>query len=53
MFECFNCGKRAVIWQADFSFADYGEEGDGVIHECHCYNCGSDITYRCPNKKEE
>ena len=45
MYECFHCGERAVIWDNDFSFEDYGYDGDGIIHECHCINCGADITY--------
>lgn len=48
MYECFHCGFKSVIWLADFSFEDYGEEGKGIIHECHCANCGADITYRIP-----
>ena len=53
MYECFNCGHRSVIWDADFDFADYGLDGDGVIHECHCANCGARITYEVPANKEE
>lgn len=45
MYECFNCFARAVIWDADFDYSDYGLEGEGVIHECHCANCGARITY--------
>lgn len=49
MYECFHCGMRKVIWDGDFDFSDYGEEGKGIIHECHCENCGARITYRVPN----
>ena len=45
MYECFHCGARAVIWDADFDFEDYGYEGNGIIHECHCTHCGAQITY--------
>jgi len=45
MYECFHCLSRSVIWDADFDFEDYGEEGEGIIHECHCANCGARITY--------
>ena len=48
MYECFHCGEKSVIWQSDFSFEDYGEEGEGIIHECMCTNCGALITYRIP-----
>lgn len=46
MYECFHCGERAVIWDSDFSFEDCGYDGDGIIHFCHCTNCGADIEYR-------
>ena len=31
MYECFHCGHRAVIWDCDFSYEDYGYEGDGIV----------------------
>lgn len=46
MYECFHCGSYSVVWDGDFSFEDYGEDGEGIIHECHCENCGARITYR-------
>ena len=45
MYECFHCCAKAVVWQADFSFEDYGMEGEGIIHVCKCANCGADIEY--------
>lgn len=45
MYECFHCLQRAVVWQNDFSFEDYGLEGEGIVHVCHCANCGADIEY--------
>lgn len=45
MYECFHCGAKAVIWDADFDFEDYGYEGTGIVQECHCTNCGARITY--------
>ena len=53
MYECFHCGNKAVIWDADFNFSDCGEEGEGIVHECHCENCGARITYKIPIGKEE
>lgn len=38
MYECFNCGERTVSWDSDFSFDDYGLEGDGIVHVLHCNN---------------
>ena len=53
MYECFHCGMKAVIWDSDFNFEDYCEEGEGVIHVCHCTNCGAEITYKVPIPDEE
>lgn len=46
MYECFHCGKKAVIWEADFSAEEYGYDDDGIVHCCHCTNCGAEIEYR-------
>ena len=53
MYQCFHCGANAVCWDSDFDFADYCEEGEGIIHECHCCNCGAEITYRIRLDDEE
>ena len=45
MYECFHCGARAVIWDSDFSFEDFGLEEDGIVHICHCTSCGAEIEY--------
>lgn len=44
-YECFHCGSHSVYWGADFDFDDYGLEGEGIVHTCHCANCGADIEY--------
>ncbi len=48
MYECFHCGCRSVIWDADFDFEDFGLEGDGIVQVCHCTNCRARITYEIP-----
>lgn len=57
MYECFHCGMKAFIWSGDIDFSDYGLDGNGIIHDCHCTNCGAHITYECPldggEEKEE
>ena len=53
MYECFNCGAKAVIWGADFDPSDYGYEWKGVIHHCHCSNCGADIEYFVKFEEDE
>lgn len=45
MYECFHCGNKTVVWDNDFSYEDYGLEGDGLVHVCHCGNCGARIEY--------
>ena len=53
MYECFHCGHRTVIWDADFDPEDYGIDGVGVVHECHCESCGAEITYVVLWEQEE
>ena len=45
-YQCFHCGAYAVYWSGDFDFSDYCLEGEGIIHECRCSNCGAEITYK-------
>lgn len=53
MYECFHCGHRAVVWESDFDFDDFGYEGEGIVHICHCAHCGADIEYRVPIPEAE
>ena len=53
MYECFNCGCRSVIWDNDFMFDECGYEGYGIVHFCHCQNCGAEIEYRVPMEEDE
>lgn len=46
MWQCIHCGEMAVGWDADFSFEDCGYMGDGIVHMCHCRNCGAEIECR-------
>jgi transcription elongation factor Elf1 len=48
MYECFHCGARAVIWDCDYDFEDFGYEGEGIVHILHCSNCGAEIEYDIP-----
>lgn len=48
MFECFHCLQRSVVWQSDFSFEDYGMDGEGIVHVLSCGNCGAMIEYFVP-----
>ena len=55
MFECFHCGERTVVRDGDFTFFDYGIEGDGVVKNYHCESCGAEIEYfiSCEEKNYE
>lgn len=53
MYECFHCLQKSVIWDCDYDFEDYGLEGEGIVHICHCANCGAEIEYYVPLNKVE
>ena len=53
IYECFHCLHRSVIWQSDFTFEDYGYEGEGIVQNLICSNCGAEIEYRVPFDNEE
>ena len=53
MYECFHCLSNSVCWSSDYDFEDFGLDGDGIIHICHCSNCGAEIEYRISINQEE
>ena len=40
--SCPACGGK-LVWQSDFTFEDYGYEGDGIVSVYQCITCGADI----------
>lgn len=52
MYQCFHCLQYTVIWDNDFSFEDFGYEGEGIVQVCHCANCGAEIEYRLSYDEE-
>lgn len=40
MTMCWFCGAK-MIWGSDFSFEDYGIEGEGIVAILHCPNCNA------------
>lgn len=38
--NCWFCGGK-LIWNADFSFEDYGFEGEGIVAVLVCSECGA------------
>lgn len=53
MYECFHCGMLTVKWDNDFSYEDFGLEGEGIVHCCHCANCNAEITYYVPCEEDD
>ena len=53
MYQCFHCLSESVIWDSDFTFEDFGYEGQGLVQICHCCNCGAEIEYRVAFPDEE
>lgn len=37
---CWYCGHE-MIWGGDFTFEDYGIEGEGIVANLSCPNCGA------------
>lgn len=52
MHKCFHCGGD-VIWQNDFSFEDFGYEGEGLVHILRCSKCEAEIEYRIADEEED
>lgn len=52
MYECFHCGNKTVVWDSDFSFEDMCCDGNGIVHVCHCTNCGAEIYYKIPLEED-
>lgn len=42
--RCWFCGGD-MFWQCDFSFDDYGLEGEGIIATLLCSNCGATADF--------
>lgn len=53
MFECFHCGEQTVIWDSDYSYEEWGLEGEGIVQVLHCTNCGAEITYYISDESNE
>ena len=51
--KCFHCQGENVTWDNDFSFEDYGCEGEGIVHVLHCPDCGAEIEYYVEGRGEQ
>lgn len=52
MADCFHCGA-GLVWNGDFTFEDFGMEGEGLVHTLSCSNCNADVVYFIPENTEE
>ena len=44
---CFHCMQPTICWDSDFTGDEvYGNgDTDGLVHMCHCSNCGAEVQY--------
>ena len=50
--NCHFCGGK-TIWNADFSFDDYGYDGEGIIAVLTCTECEAEWNGFLPLESEE
>jgi len=51
--NCWHCNTE-LIWGGDFSYEDYGLEGDGIVSNLSCPNkkCNADVLIYLPIKDD-
>lgn len=49
--NCWHCGTQ-LIWGADFSYEDYGLEGEGIISTFSCPKCPATAEVFLPIEEE-
>ena len=45
--RCWNC-REELIWGGDFTFEDYALEGEGIVTNLSCQNCGTYVESYTP-----
>lgn len=50
--KCWFCGGN-LVWQNDFSFEDYGVDGDGIVAVLCCAECNAHIECYSGEKEDE
>lgn len=53
MDKCPNCGSDKMCWQNDFSFEDFGYEGDGIVSIWSCLDCETEVYIAVPIKESD
>ena len=50
--KCWNC-YAPLIWNADFTYEDYGLEGEGIVTTLSCSKCKADVEVHLPLGEED
>lgn len=50
--DCHRCGEE-LCWMNDYTFEDYGMEGNGIITVWHCLKCEADVEIYLPDETEK
>ena len=50
--KCWHCNSE-VIWGCDFSFEDFGMDGEGIVTTMQCSNCPASYEIYLPLDEEE
>lgn len=45
--NCWTCNSE-LIWGGDHDFEDYGMEGDGIVSNLSCPECGAFVLHHAP-----
>jgi len=48
--NCWHCNTE-LIWNNDFNFEDYGLDGDGIVTNLSCPECGSYVEVYYNNNR--
>ena len=49
--KCPFCGECVLLGKS--MAMSFGYEGEGIVHVCHCTNCGAEIEYRISTGGED
>lgn len=49
---CWYC-SGALVWDSDFNYDEVHGEGEGIVSNLHCSQCGAEVQYSLKTDKEE
>ena len=47
--NCYRCNNE-LIWGGDFTFEDYGNEGEGIVTNLSCSKCDAYVEVYLPEE---